>query len=529
MKILLLTTLIFCWATVASQTWDSFQQLATTSNESVEQIQPLQNDLLIAGIFSGDLALGNQSISGTGTTDIFLSRVSTQGDFSWAIFGQSNQNDASDAIAQAPDGTLYWAGIFWDEMTLAGETLIAPEGGRAIFLLAIDPSDGSILWNQIIGGTGFKDVGGLAVGANGTIYLSGRFSQQLTVGNQQLTAEAETDLLLAAFSAEGQVEWTSQSGTTGNIVPQSLQVHPISGEILVAGFYNGTFNWAGTQLESLTFDNDGFLIAAHPDGTSSWARKVGAQYDDQPRDLIVHPDGTIFLTGSFLGVLEIDTNWEITTPGFNNNLFLIAYTASGSPIWARSLGGAENEEGIALSLRNGGPIVCGHFNNSFSVDGQTISGVGPTLNSFYAGFRADGSLRWLQALDGENLVLTSDITVDADNAVWASGSFSGSVQVNGTTTFSEGLFDGYWGQLRQEVTYVQNLQKATVRLFPNPATDRVTLEGITENSWIQLVNSAGRSWKIQLEGVQLDLTRFPSGIYWIYCEEQAPVQLLLQR
>ncbi|MCB0620290.1 MAG: hypothetical protein KDC41_16585, partial [Saprospiraceae bacterium] len=59
----------------------------------------------------------------------------------------------------------------------------------------------------------------------------------------------------------------------------------------------------------------------------------------------------------------------IQTAGFNDNFFLARYSADGEPLWARSLGGQDNEQGLALELLGDEPVVAGLFRNQLELDG----------------------------------------------------------------------------------------------------------------------------------------------------------------
>jgi hypothetical protein len=65
-------------------------------------------------------------------------------------------------------------------------------------------------------------------------------------------------------------------------------------------------------------------------------------------------------------------------------------------------------------------------------------------------------------------------------------------------------------------THDQAIQRRTVQLYPNPGTDRISLEGIVEGKdQMQVINMQGQVLEAQLASKQADLSHLPEGIYLI--------------
>lgn len=137
---------------------------------------------------------------------------------------------------------------------------------------------GQEVWREILPATNDANVAGVVVGADGTIYLAGSFSGQLTAGAVTLTS-AGPDAFVLALSPDGVVQWAKQFGDSQAQWALHLAMSP-GGDLVVGGYLEGTIDLGGGAL-SATLGPDIFLARLDADGDHIASRTISkAQYDD---------------------------------------------------------------------------------------------------------------------------------------------------------------------------------------------------------------------------------------------------------
>lgn len=471
--------------------------------------------VFVSGTYTQSFEWAGFSIPTFGDADIFLARLDETGKPLWVLPGGSIDTDEAPALASSPNGSAFWGGAFWEALQVGEWTAEAPGGGKALFLLSVN-EDGDPQWGEALYGVGAKGLSQLASDPLGNIYATGYFGKTLVVGDTILETQGGIEGFVAKWSAEGAFQWAIRFGETGDVRGECLAVRNAS-QVFLGGRFTGSISMAGAAIQTNTPDNDGFVAALSADtGEPLWLRKAGAQYEDAVTALAVNEDDELFALGTFLGVLQVAEGWTIQTAGFNTNFFLIRYDAlDGTPEWAQSLGNGTNEQGLSMAIRNGGPVVTGLFQNSLTLGGQTITGGNGGLSAFAAGFRPEGSLRWLVGFPAKNFVIPESVTVSASGAVWIAGGFSGEAWLNGEPVSSNGFFDAWAGRLEEDATGITEPVQPVFsgKIFPNPTSGPLFAENILSRTEYRLFSPIGVLLQTGAYEEGIDLSSFPSGIY----------------
>ena len=242
----------------------------------------------VAGTTFG--ALGGQTPSGQ--ADGFLTRLSASGVPLWTrLLGTAGEERAT-ALARGLDGSLYVAGS--TNGALHGAV---NNGSVDAFLSKYDPS-GLRLWTRLLGGTTADLATGLAVGRDGTIYVSG--STEGTLQGQ--VSAGGVDAFISKFDPNGTPLWTSLVGRPGYDAAQSVTLGA-NGNLFLAGVTEGSFD--GQVNRGL---RDGFLSQFSPDGTRIFTQFLGTAANDGVVAAAGAPDGSIVLTGDTSGALNGQAN-----------------------------------------------------------------------------------------------------------------------------------------------------------------------------------------------------------------------------
>ena len=514
---------IFCLGivTLPAQDWAWIKHWGSEGNESATTlITAPDGTMWLSGTYDGTgLDLSGTALEAYGQEDVYLARLSADGEVAWAVGAGSKFADETAGLAPAPGEGVFWAGIYWDSIHLADVTLTDPDGGKSIFLFRLSEG-GEVGLAMSISGSSSLSLGNIAADEVGAVYLCGAFAGNLTIADTTLFAEGDRDLFVAKLDPAGELSWVARFGEEGTVSPKDIALGPMS-TVYVGGHFLGTLPIGADLLEAETQDEDGFLLQLDASGQALWARKAGAQYDDLINAIAVNESGEATVVGTFLGVLAFSDELVIQTAGFNDNFFLARYSADGEPLWARSLGGQDNEQGLALELRGNEPVVAGLFRNQLELDGLSISGAPDVFNGFAAGFSEAGEARWLLPIKSPVLVVPTQLTIGSDASVTLTGSFRDELTFDEVNIFGDGLFDLFLARVAQQVTPVGAVEVTPWQVFPNPTAGPI--------SW----SLAGRARIFDLYGRVLwsaentssaDLSAFPDGLYFLEWEDESGLE-----
>ncbi|CAN5548824.1 hypothetical protein BH23BAC1_BH23BAC1_11810 [soil metagenome] len=156
----------------------------------------------------GYLLLGSSSSFGNGASDIYLVKVSAEGNEEWSRTYGGNKNDIGSAVLVAKDGNYLVLGTSTNEVD-----------STDIILLKIDPA-GNQLWKQVIGEKGFNDAGfNIKEDLDGNGYIIIGMTSRLDIGKYPASSHIpETDLsdiLIIRSDLNGQVLLPRTQGFNG--------------------------------------------------------------------------------------------------------------------------------------------------------------------------------------------------------------------------------------------------------------------------------------------------------------------------
>jgi len=302
--------------------------------------------VLVAGLFAGELGFGATSgltpLEAAGSADAFVVGIAANAEPRWALRWGGKHADAARALAADEAGNLYVAGTF--QLTVdfdagAGRTLMTSAGGRDVFVLKLD-SARRLLWARRFGGTGAEDVSGLAVGADGTVYVGGGFE--------------------------------------------------------------GRGGWEGDEREATAAGGAGGLMIAAlaPDGSHRWVRRLAADGGAALAGLATDARGAVYVGGSFQGGLRFEGREVLVNPA-GWDVFVARLEASGTLVWARGVGAGTERSLTAggLAATAAGPVVGGSFQGRVDFDsgGGGRSLVAQGRAPFLAALDGGGSLTWVES------------------------------------------------------------------------------------------------------------------------------------
>jgi len=188
------------------------------------------------------------------STDIFIAKYLSWGDFAWIRKCDSYLGDNPYGIATDWQGNSYLTGYFQNETTFGNHTIHA-HGYNDAFLAKYNPY-GDCDWAKAIGGNDL-DVGtSVCTDEFGYVYVTGFFDSAIVFEDTTYIA-AGYEIFIAKYWWNGDEIWTQIGGGAGNDFGNAIGVNK-AGEVAVAGYYN-LYGYFGPYVLPLTQQQDIFV------------------------------------------------------------------------------------------------------------------------------------------------------------------------------------------------------------------------------------------------------------------------------
>ncbi|TVR41323.1 MAG: T9SS C-terminal target domain-containing protein [Cryomorphaceae bacterium] len=265
----------------------------------------------------GDLLIvGFTNVDAVGGYDALLVRADQQGTELWRkTYGGTDWDFFSD-IKLLENGN----------MLITGQTFSVEEPGGNAWLILCD-SDGEIIWERTLGGSGLHD------GWASTPVPDGGFAMTGSL----LAENGETDGFLARYDESGNLLWLQTYGGEGS---DELR------DVIVT-------NDGGFSMVGMTRSFEDFFEAWHlkvdDSGGEEWYRNWGQIDNQESYRHIQLADGRYITVG-----------YAETSGAGGKDLFLLRSLPSGDFDFGKTFGGIEDDEGYSLGLLDDGFILVGY-------------------------------------------------------------------------------------------------------------------------------------------------------------------------
>lgn len=495
------------------------------------------------GYFNGsadfDPSAGSQTLTSSGQSDIFISKLGPTGNFIWVRrVGGVDADDAS-AIASDSLGNIYFTGSFGGTVDFdpgSGTYNLTSIGASDFYISKLD-SAGNFVWAVNLGGAGIEQSKEIAL-KNNQVLVSGYFQGTIDLnpgsGASNFTASGNSGFVVS-LDTSSSFNWakTFSEATIGNASCDAIFMDQ-SSNIYITGNFQGTIDFdpnAGTSNLTAQGSQDVFVVKLDSTGNFSYSYSIGGIGSSAFGYSIATDDlGNAYVTGSFTNTADFDGSLGVSnitsTGGFD--LFIVKLNSVGLTSWVKTIGGTGNEKSNGLAIDASGYVyTTGFFNGTVDFDPSsgvlnlTASGGG---TAYINKLDSMGNFVWAGKFGG---AVSNGLAVYADNlsGVYACGYFgvAGDFDPEGGvfTLSPSGASDVYVLKLTNifmgllDNFYLSN----TPKIFPNPSTGIFFIElNKIENVFIEVNSWDGKlifSFYSNSPISVIDLTNKPKGIYFI--------------
>lgn len=527
-------------------------------------VDTLSNEILLCGYFHDTLSVNGKNFVTKGSSDGFLLSYDMDGALKSAQVMGGKGEDNLQCIAVNAQGNRYTAGTFQRKIQFSKKiSLELPSPYQVgLFIEKFNHSGDLIKAKQLVIG---KKLKANAMVCKGDLcFLTGSFSDDITINNQVVHSHGNDDVFLLCLDSLMQVKWFKQIG--GARKDRAVGLINTGKEIILAGSFCKEMKADQKSLATSGKGSDLFLLSIDTAGTLKWMRGAGGDADDYPNCLVYGPGNYIYVAGSFRESFKINgktiqsngeedificrlENCQLLSPVFNQpeyrceevSLKLDAGEGFTSYNWANGL---SRERIFNVDLGGNYPLELIAANGCMIYDTISVIDVlRPDVNLGNDTTIADTSRILLKA--GNNYV----------HYLWNNGSIEPEILIKGvelhegpnlekvTVTNDKGCIgddDIQITMIRTMSDQISELVASSCVLFPNPSSGLVTVYfSISYKSLVLTINdpmgkeiiTRSFSGYEKNSPMEFNLGSLPKGLYTLYIKTErgkATKKIILQ-
>ncbi len=393
------------------------------------------NRLYFDGRAAGTMNMGGGTVTtacGSYSDNPIIGEFDTSGNMKWVqTYEYSCGNDYTEAFYRDNKDNVYSGGIIGSNCC-------------GMFIDKYD-SAGNLKWAfPINDGGGNNSCFGIAADNEGYVYITGTMgSGTITLGSVSFSYSGSSQaIFLAQLDSNGNCIWGKTINGTGsadgNDQARDLIVDN-KGYVYFSGDYNGQPNF-GTITPPATTGNSNYFLAKYDTaGNAIWVNPITDAFDNTfggTNSIVIDSCGNLYITGTIQGTAMLEstnstsTTLSLTSAG-GQDMFVARCDNNGNWQWAQSAGGANNDNGEAITIDKNSDIYVAGYSQSGGLNfGNGVSTTSGDI--FIAKYsNGNGAAQWAQSATANSGV--GALAVDKYKYVYAMGSM-GSTATFGSTT-----------------------------------------------------------------------------------------------
>ena len=467
----------------------------------------------IIGSFEQTTTFGSYSITSDGSSDIFVAKMDTNGNWLWATKAGGVDWDQGRGITIDDLGYVYVTGWF-EETATFGPYSITSDGERDIFVARID-SNGNWLWATQAGGVNWDGGYSITLGFAENIYITGFFSEIATFGSFSLTSNGDDDVFVARIDSDGNWLWATKAGGIDSDEGRGMTIDDL-GNTYITGGFEETATFGSFSLTS-NGDDDIFVARIDSNGNWLWATQAGGNDRDFGLGITIDNIGNTYITGAFQGTATFGPTTLTSNGEFD--IFIAKMDINGNWLWATQAGGVNWDGGYSITLGFAENIyITGFFSEIATFGSYSFTSYDEEADIFVAKMDTEGNWLWVTQAGETGHDSGRSIVIDNTGNSIITGTFDG-VAIFGDFILNctDGDNDIFVAKLGYD-TSIENNEINSLRNeltnFPNPFNPSTTISfSILNDSNVELsiYNIKGQKIKTLINN---EFTKGDHSIIW---------------
>ncbi|MDD4236467.1 MAG: T9SS type B sorting domain-containing protein [Bacteroidales bacterium] len=419
---------------VFSLDW-AFAMGGTNNDVSLDVCTDLSGNIIITGYFYDTFEFADTSLVSQGDRDIFLIKLTPQGDLIWAQRAGGDGFDEGKGVICDSDGNIYLSGTVFTTGTF-GEQEYFGYAEKDSFIAKFN-TEGELLNIEIFGGWGNDEGVDIELDNQGNVLIAGNYEDAMAIGTQTLNSNGGRDFFAAKYNSDMEFQWVTNHGSNQDDFASSIAVD-YDGNIFVGGSFSGTMT-AGAFSMDADGMYDGFIASYNPDGFIRWMVNEGTDADnDLIHSLTTDYNGNVLVTG-YLQLAE-------------NTLFISKYDNNGLFKWREELGGSAIAEGLSIkSANNGNIMLAGRFSGVANFGGGNTGSLGG-YDLFILSLSPDADYLWGRFGGSPSTDEINAICFDNEQSIIGVGSCYTPIYIEGVPFNGNGLSEALVMRLQKAIS-----------------------------------------------------------------------------
>jgi gliding motility-associated-like protein len=352
-------------------------------------------NVVVTGQFVGAIAIDNITLSSSGSSqDIFVACFSPTGTTLWAKkLGGLGIDIVSDVKCDNQNNIIV-TGQFIGKIVLGLDSLesglnpLNSTYSYDIFITKLN-SEGDFIWTKHALTKKHDRSGKIAIGSDNSIFVSGNFTDTLTLGNVYQNNSLNMGFIVH-YDENGEHLWFRRVQSS---ITEIMDIACTDSLLYMTGSYSGiqrfandetTSNWQNIAPNS--YPNKFYVAAYNYQGILQQTMVEGSNSLIKPKAICPIPTGGFFISGEFecqhTQYQSAYGNGLFISRGYKD-IFVAEFSESNTRLWAKQIGSIGVDEVNSMVINSfGRPVFAGSFSNSLASPAKNSWGNKPWYQYF---------------------------------------------------------------------------------------------------------------------------------------------------
>jgi len=253
-----------------------------------------------------------------------------------------------------------------------------PGSSTDVYVSKLD-SNGIFVWAKTMGGNAKDKSYSIKLDAFGNVYTTGNNAAggDFDPGSNIFTLP-QSGIFISKLDNAGNFAWCKTFTGTTSEISSSLSIDKL-GNVFTTGFYMGIVDFdPGPNTYTLSCASlgpwDVFVTKLNSLGNFIWAKSIGGIGNEQSFSSDIDKNGNIYTAGCYSGTVDFDPgigNYSLTSSGWYDT-FILKLDSNGNFVWVKTVVGNSTNSSVfgnALSIDlNGNQYTTGSFSGISDFD-----------------------------------------------------------------------------------------------------------------------------------------------------------------